>query len=108
MTASQEFQLGIGLIERFKDTLKAISESSTPGEAKPLIESIKHPIFGAMAQIKAGQGPLRDEILEPLAVVVSQFRELTDFEALKEAIPQVINLVEQAKSMQEQGAQQKG
>ncbi|NPA42263.1 MAG: hypothetical protein GXO18_08330 [Aquificae bacterium] len=108
MAMSQEFQLGINLIERFKDTLSAISEASSPEEAKPLIESIKHPIFGAMAQIKVGEGPLKEEILEPLGVVVSQFRELTDFEALKEAIPQVLNLVEQSKKMAEEGAQQKG
>lgn len=105
---SKEFEMGVGLIKRFRDTLEEIARAGSPEEAKPLIEQIKHPIFGAMAQIKVGQGPLKEEILEALAVVVSQFRELTDFAALKEAIPQVINLVEQSEKLAKEGAEQKG
>ncbi|RLJ69967.1 hypothetical protein BCF55_0227 [Hydrogenivirga caldilitoris] len=105
---SKEFEMGIGLLNRFKETLVAISNANTPEEAKPLIEQIKHPIFGAMAQIKAGQGPLREEILAPMAVVVSQFRELTDLNALKKAIPEVLNLVQQAEKLAQEGAEQKG
>jgi len=106
MSMSREFEFGVSLIEKFRDTLESIAKASSLEEAKPLIESIKHPIFGAMAQIKAGEGPLKEEILEPLAVVVAQFREPKDLEALKEAIPQVINLTEQAKKLAQEGAQQ--
>ncbi len=101
MTVSQEFQLGINLIEKFQDQLKAIAQAKTPEEAKPLIESIKHPVTGAMAQIKVGTGPLKEEILEPLGVVVAQMRELTDFEALKNSITDLLHLVEQVKEAQQ-------
>jgi len=105
---SKELELGVELIKRFRDTLEEIARANSPEEAKPLIEQIKHPIFGAMAQIKVGEGPLKEEMLEPLAVVVSQFREFTDLNALKEAIPQVLNLVEQSEKLAKEGAEQKG
>ena len=108
MTMSQEFQIGINLIKRFREVLEQIAKASSPEEARPLIESIKHPIFGAMAQMKAGQGPLKEELLSSLAVVVSNFRELEDFSALKAAIPEVINLVEQAEKLAQEGAQKEG
>jgi len=104
MAMSQEFQLGINLIKRFEEQLRSIVEAKSEEEAKPAMESIKHPIFGATAQIKAGEGPLKEEILEPLAVVVSQFRETTDFNALKEAIREVLNLVEQIEKLEAEGA----
>lgn len=104
MAMSQEFQLGLNLIKRFGEQLRSVAEAKSEEEAKPFIESIKHPIFGAMAQIKAGEGPLKEEILEPLAVIVSQFRETTDFGALKEAIREVLNLVEQAEKLEAEGA----
>ncbi len=105
---TREFEMGIGLIKRFKETLEEIAKAGSPEEAKPLIEQIKHPVFGAMAQIKVGQGPLKEELLESLAVVVSQFRELNDLEALKRAIGEVLNLTEQAEKLAQEGAEQKG
>ena len=108
MTMSQEFQIGINLIKRFREILEQIAQSSSPEEARPLIESIKYPISGAMAQIKTGQGPLKEELLSSLAVVVSNFRELEDFSALKTAIPEVINLVEQAEKLSQESAQKEG
>ncbi len=105
---TREFEMGIGLIKRFKETLEEIAKAGSPEEAKPLIEQIKHPVFGAMAQIKVGQGPLKEELLESLAVVVSQFRELNDLEALKGAIGEVLNLTEQAEKLAQEGAEQKG
>ncbi|WP_457600377.1 hypothetical protein [Hydrogenivirga sp.] len=105
---SREFEQGVELIKRFRDTLEEIARANSLQEAKPLIEQIKHPVFGAMAQIKVGDGPLKEELLQSLAVVVSQFREPTDFDSLKEAIPQVLNLVEQAEKLAKEGTQEKG
>ncbi len=105
---TREFEMGIGLIKRFKETLEEIAKAGSPEEAKPLIEQIKHPVFGAMAQIKVGQGPMKEELLESLAVVVSQFREPNDLEALKGAIGEVLNLTEQAEKLAQEGAEQKG
>ncbi len=108
MAVSQEFQLGINLIKRFREELEKIASAGSYTEAKPIIESIKHPVFGAMAQIKAGEGPLRKELLESLAVVVSNFREMSDFEATKSAVVEVLNLVEQAERLSAEGARKEG
>ncbi|HIC98081.1 MAG TPA: hypothetical protein EYP11_06785 [Aquificaceae bacterium] len=94
---SPEFELGLNLITRFEKELRAISESPSPEDAKPIIESIKHPIFGAAAQIKAGDGPLKEDILKPLLFLVSNFRELSDFEGTKEAVRELLGLVEKAR-----------
>ena len=104
MTMSSEFRFGLDLIKRFDAQLRGIAEARTEEEAKELIESIKHPIFGAMAQIKVGGGPMKEEILKPLAVVVSQFRELTNLEALKGAILEVLDLVQRAEKLEEETA----
>lgn len=101
---SREFEMGVQLVKKFKDTLEKIASAGSEQEAKEHIDVIKHPIFGAMAQIKVGEGPLKEEILEPMAVVVSQFREFNDLGALKEAIPQVLDLIEQAENLAKQEA----
>ena len=102
MSMSQEFQLGINLIKRFRDTLEEITKTDCEKSAKELIASINNPILGATAQIKVGEGPLKEELLESLSVVVSQFRELKDLSALKEAISQVINLVDQVEKVSQE------
>ncbi len=99
MRVSQEFRFGIELIRRFEKQLKGIVRAKDKSEMKPLVESIKHPIFGAMAQIKSGDGPLKEEILGSLAVVVSQFRELSDPEALKGAVEKVLRLIDKAEEI---------
>ena len=104
MVVSQEFRMGVNLIKRFRETLEQIAKAGSEEEARPLIESIKHPIFGAMAQIKTGEGPLREELLDSLAVVVSNFRELTDFLAMKTALTEVLNLVERADELSHEGS----
>ena len=102
MSMSQEFQLGFNLLKRFRETLEEIAKADSLESAKELIESVKNPVFGAMAQIKVGEGPMKEELLEPLAVVVAQFREPKDFSALKEAISQVINLVDQVEKVSQE------
>jgi len=104
MAMSQEFQFGLNLIRRFEEQLRSITEAGSEEEARPIMESIKHPVLGAMAQIKVGEGPLKQEILESLAVVVSQLRETTDFEALREAVREVLNLAEQIERLEAEGA----
>jgi len=102
---SKEFEIGIGLVKRFKEILEKIIEAGSEEEAKDLIESVKHPIFGAMAQIKSGEGPLKEAILEPFSTVVSQMRELSDLTALQNSLRELMNLIEQAEELASQPAQ---
>lgn len=102
---SKEFEMGITLIKRFSESLEEIAGADSESKAKELIEVVRHPITGAMAQIKNGEGPLKDELLEPLGVVVAQMRELTDLQALQNAIREVINLANQAEELANQPAQ---
>ncbi len=104
---SKEFELGLGLIEKFSETLEQIASSSSEEEAQALIESIRHPILGAMAQIKNGEGPLREEMLESLSTVVAQMRKLTDLGSLRSSIKETLNLVKEARKMIEEPAQAK-
>ncbi len=93
METSQEYIFGLKLIRRFEKELEAVAGAGDPAEMKRLIEPIRHPITGAMAQIKEGKGPHREELLRVLAVVVSEFRELENPQALKEAIGELLSLV---------------
>ncbi len=107
MAMSQEFQIAINLIKKSSDFLRRIAECQDRDCARPLIESVKYPITAALAQMKTGQGPLKEEIIEPLTVIVSQMRELTNLEALKGAIPHLLSLVEQAEKLEAQEAEKK-
>ncbi len=102
---SKEFEFGIGLVKKFKDTLESIINAGTEEEAKQIIEMVKHPMFGAMAQIKSGEGPLKESILEPFAVVVAQMRNLTDLKVLQDSLKELINLIEQAEDLASQPAE---
>ncbi len=95
MEASQEYLFGLGLIRKFEEQLREIAQAESFKSAKPLISAIIHPVTGAMAQIKEGKGPLREDLLRVLATVVSEFREQRDFRALREAIEELLTLVEQ-------------
>ena len=95
MEASQEYLFGLGLIRKFEEQLREIAQAESFKSAKPLISTVRHPVTGAMAQIKEGKGPLREDLLRVLATVVSEFREQRDFRALREAIEELLTLVEQ-------------
>ncbi len=102
---SKEFEIGTGLVKRFREVLEKIINAGSEEEAKELIETVKHPMFGAMAQIKSGEGPLKDAILEPFAVVVAQMRNLTDLKALQTSLQELINLIDQAEDLAQEPAQ---
>ncbi len=95
MEASQEYLFGLGLIRKFEEQLRKIAQAESFKSAKPLISAVRHPVTGAMAQIKEGKGPLREDLLRVLATVVSEFREQRDFRALREAIEELLTLVKQ-------------
>ncbi len=83
---SAEFQKGLDLLNKFSEQLGEILSKESKEEILEAIEPIKHPILGATFQIKVGEGVNKDELLKPLYTICSQFRKLTDVEALKEAI----------------------
>lgn len=107
MAVSTEYQIAMNLIRKFQDILRQIADCPDAECAKPLIESIKHPMMNALVQMKTGEGPLREEMIEPLTVIVSQMRELTDLEALKGAIRNLLSLAEQAQKLEAE-AQKEG
>ncbi|MDQ7039243.1 MAG: hypothetical protein Q9N26_08660 [Aquificota bacterium] len=100
MTVSQEYKIAMNLIRKFWDTLRRIADCPDTECAKPLIESIKHPMMNALVQMKTGEGPLREEMIEPLTVIVSQMRELTNLEALKGAVNHLLSLADQAQKLE--------
>ncbi len=107
MAMSQEFQIAINLIKKFSDILRQISDCPDPECARPLIESVKHPVANALVQVKSGEGPLKEELVQPLTVMVSQMRDLTNFEALKGAIPHLLSLIEKVEALEAQSAEKK-
>jgi hypothetical protein len=107
MTVSQEFKIAMNLIRKFSDILREIADCPDEECAKPLIEAVKHPMMNVLVQLKTGEGPMREEMIEPMTVVVSQMRELTNLEALKGALSQLLSLAEQAERM-EREAQREG
>ncbi len=108
MEVSQEFEIALNLVRKFSDILKKIAESEDPATARPLIESVKHPMTNALFQIKTGQGPMKEEFVKTLTVIVSQMRELTNLEDLKSAIKQLLSLTEKVSNAEASHKEGKG
>ncbi len=97
MEMSQEYAFGLSLLKKVEEELKEIINSENFKSATPFIEAVKYPVTAAMAQIKEGRGPNRDDLLKKLSVVVREFREAENFEQLKKALKELLEITAEQK-----------
>lgn len=96
---TKEFEIGIGLLKRVQGELEELLRTEDKLSARRLVNAIVNPITAAAYQIRVGEGPMKDELLEVLLKVVKDMRELSDINSLKEDVEKLLSLV--AKSEQE-------
>ncbi|NPB06520.1 MAG: hypothetical protein GXO03_02825 [Aquificae bacterium] len=87
-----DYKLGLELLKRFKEYLERMARASEE-ELKELIETVKEPIRNAAYRIKQGEGPLKEELLEPLSVMVREFREMANLEEVKKAAQKLLEVL---------------
>ena len=107
MNVSKEFEMGINLIKRFLEQLKEILNISDERELKKIIEAVKHPITAAAYQIKAGEGPLKEELVTNLSIIVREFRTLKNADELKNSISELLRTVNSVDEATKKGEEEK-
>ncbi|NPB07449.1 MAG: hypothetical protein GXN96_00810 [Aquificae bacterium] len=89
-----DFQLGLNLLKKFREEIKRLAEASDETALIEAIEVVKEPIRNAAYRIKQGSGPMKEELLSALLVLVREFREYQNPDALRKEARRVLELVE--------------
>ncbi len=103
---SKEFEIGINLIRRVQKELEELLEVEDRLSARRIVNAIINPITASAYQIRVGEGPNREELLNTLIPLVKEMRELSDIDKLKEHVKNLISLlkeVEEAVSEKKEG-----
>ncbi len=94
MQMDADFKIGIDLLKRFKEHVKALAESGSTEEVRENLEVIKEIIRNAAYRINQGSGPLKDEFFSALAVIVKNAREFESEEDVKKSAKRILELLE--------------
>ncbi|ADO45432.1 hypothetical protein Hydth_1039 [Hydrogenobacter thermophilus TK-6] len=90
---SKEFEIGLSLIRKVMPELEALLNAQDKLSARKMVNALFHPITASAYQIRVGSGPRKDELLKVLTPLVSQMRELSDLEALKESVRKLLEVL---------------
>lgn len=90
---TKEFEIGINLLKRVQKELEELSQAQDRLEARRIVNTIVNPVTASAYQIRVGEGPYREELLENLLKLVKDMRELSDMNGMKETIRKLLQLV---------------
>ncbi len=103
---TKEFEIGINLIKRVQGELEELSQAQDRLTARKIVNSIVNPITASAYQIRVGDGPYKEELLENLLKLVKEMRELSDMNGIRETIKKLLELlkeVEEASTEKKEG-----
>ncbi len=92
---TKEFEIGINLLKRVQKELEELSQAQDRLTARRIVNAIVNPVTASAYQIRVGDGPHREDLLENLLKLVKEMRDLTDINGLKETIERVLRLVKE-------------
>lgn len=92
---TKEFEIGINLLKRVQKELEELSRAEDKLTARRIVNAIINPVTASAYQIKVGNGPYKEEILENLLKLVREMRELSDLEAMRESVRKILELLPQ-------------
>jgi hypothetical protein len=88
---SREFELGIGLLKKIYTDLKALSVVEDKHQVKELVQAIMNPLLAGAYQIKVGEGPQKDKLLEVLFPLIRELRDMQNLESIRTLASELIN-----------------
>jgi CRISPR/Cas system CSM-associated protein Csm2 small subunit len=101
---SKEFELGIGLLKKIYTDLQALSAAEDKRQVKELVQVIMNPLVAGAYQIKVGEGPQKDKLLEVLFPLIRELRDMQNLESIRtlaEGLVSVLNTIEEEMATQE-------
>ncbi len=90
---TKEFEIGLNLIRTVSGQMSSIIETQDSSSVKKVVKSIFNPIVAAAYQIRVGEGPKKEEILNTLISLVKLMRDLEDINGIKVKAKDLLNLV---------------
>jgi len=94
MQMDADFKIGYELLKKFREQIEAMANAQNETELIELVEEIKEPVRNAAYRIKFGNGPLKEELFNNLAVMVREFREYSNPEELKNSAKRVVEILD--------------
>jgi hypothetical protein len=88
---SKEFELGIGLLKKIYTELQALSTAEDKRKVKELVQVIMNPLLAGAYQIKVGEGPQKDKLLEVLFPLIRELRDMQNLESIRTLASELVN-----------------
>ncbi len=92
---TKEFEIGINLLKRVQKELEELSQAQDRLTARKIVNSIVNPITASAYQIRVGDGPYKEELLENLLKLVKEMRELSDMNGIRETIKKLLEILKE-------------
>jgi len=88
---SKEFELGIRLLKKIYTELQALSTTEDKRQVKELMQAIMNPLVAGAYQIKVGEGPQKDKLLEILFPLIRELRDMQNLESIRTLASELVN-----------------
>jgi len=88
---SKEFELGIGLLKKIYTDLQALSTVEDKRQVKELVQVIMNPLLAGAYQIKVGEGPQKDKLLDVLFPLIRELRDMQNLESIRTLASELVN-----------------
>jgi hypothetical protein len=88
---SKEFEIGIGLLKKIYTELQALSTAEDKRQVKELMQAIINPLVAGAYQIKVGNGPQKDKLLEILFPLIRELRDMQNLESIRALAGELVN-----------------
>lgn len=92
---TKEFEIGISLLKKVQKELESLMQVQDRLNARIIVNSIINPITASAYQIRVGDGPHKEELLEHLLKLVKEMRDLSDIKTMQETIGKVLELLKE-------------
>ncbi|MCY0866754.1 MAG: hypothetical protein AB1353_05775 [Aquificota bacterium] len=97
---TKEFEIGISLLKKVQKELESLMQVQDRLNARIIVNAIINPITASAYQIRVGDGPHKEELLESLLKLVKEMRDLSDIKAMQETIGKVLELLKEFEEAQ--------
>lgn len=88
---SKEFELGIGLLKKIYTDLQALGAAEDKRQVKELVQVIMNPLLAGAYQIKVGEGPQKDKLLDVLFPLIRELRDMQNLESIRTLASELVN-----------------
>ncbi|MFN3599710.1 MAG: hypothetical protein ACK4VK_08275 [Aquificaceae bacterium] len=92
---TKEFEIGVNLLKKVKGELEELMQVQDRLTARKIVSSIINPITACAYQIRVGDGPHKEDLLEHLMKLVKEMRDLSDIKSMQETIGKVLEVLKE-------------